>query len=1484
MNIFCDEPYFIDNSKEFFCPEKCPFISFNDVWKCIGICTVREKCSLYNPLLNFADEESNKCLPCLVSGCIRCIRSNIKENSKFLLNITNNLPNICLECMSGYKLSNDKTKCNLVYEEIITKCCSFFLLFFMLLVLFFIIYFYKNPHKINFFLFKLAFQHRTLSKFRNNKKYGNPLYPLNLKLSKIDIAGVGLMLYFRFITFLSFLSVMFIIVCLFEVHLPFNKLIQTYRNIESTTSFENCSYLKKYISLKISRLIDIKGLDWMTLDIFNIITRFKENTIIISFIRYMICMIATFAFLYNQKKFSNYKLNISQQMMNFALFISNFPSHISEEDIKSFFEKLLKKKIIGVSLCYDFYKQKGIIFKLIEEQIEWADIKVKLDKNYEEWIEENEKEYSYDDNIRNQVNNYFLRNNNKKKNSNRRKSYDKQAYSNCPIRELKNFNHKENNKEVSIENNQLPYSNRVDIYENNNKKKSYKKYIEGNNKGNRKNSNGKDNNLNITKSDIYLNNKNKKNNNNIINNIVNKNKKNFFTIEIPPFIITKKNISNLDKFSHKYSNVSIEDDFFKMISSKIVDSYPTENKSAYINNNDNNQKKETTPFFDHMLTKKLKENKKTSIFCYLKKNNEEKSLLKNKKIEKTNLKKKYEPFYMPNVESLFFKKDLSKDMKIVCNLKSCGKAFVVFNNIKDLNLAYDLINRYKIKKMHKKYIWKDLFLFSFFKKIFSKKKEKIRETFSYELLPYFYSSKKELNSICSINNEKNKKSKIEKEEENKDKKVQNVLSEFFKKFNIKVTNFQVRKCDVEPVDIKWQNIGNYKSIIILIKIIILIIFLFFIIIMWSVIFYGPYAIFALHQASIIEKPKKHEVLFNVMISVVLGIFIGFGNLLVTFLTTLIGEFMKFQKKHSTEAFVFCINSIFQQFNFLLNVLITHLTNAGGDNKIRSFYSSQFFNHFKLKNIILGEEYSFCQSLNYNILPFISFFPTFFSIFGVYIFPFIYKSLRILFYSKTTIKKAEQLIQCPECNLHYRYSEIVISFTTTLLLFFFTHNKYSTSFTFLLLFLSYVFIKYRDTYLFLRETKVTYYYSTFLFDTVMTFWSIPTGILAILPFYWIWRSYNINILIIPLIFFFHILIYFLFYHVINITLNKKKRENNITYKNLAEIKAYNWFNTNPVYVLKQYAKKKNEKYFDQDDTKEKKLMKIKLESSIFKDKHKEKPKKKKYFFLDSFKSIFFNENIQNHSEQVNTYKKENIDIKNKILDKNLIKNEKNHRTIKYIFEKSNIIRNSNDTNNNYIKNSEQEDNMRKCYCYYYENVLENNEYTVNNEETDEYEDKDDEEVDEYKKRIYNNYQKENNRKKKEYVLYDFNLEIPKKNKNTLNSGFSPLKDIKKLSHKIHTVPITSRKKKKKLEHNFRTSKTEQRKHNKNIRDQEVSSNIKKRDEDLIYYETGKEYLQGAQFCHYTNDYNELYEFLYRIYDSLSSNAHKIKIFRNLKKKK
>ncbi|SOS78028.1 probable protein, unknown function [Plasmodium sp. gorilla clade G1] len=1549
MNIICDEPYFIDNHNELFCPVNCPFISSNDVWKCIGICTSKEKCSLYNSSLTFADEETNKCLPCLVSGCIRCIKSTLKKGSKSFLSISDNLPNICLECIKGYRLSRDRTKCSLIYEEFITRSCGFLVLIFFLSFIFLFIYFYKNRDKINVLLFKLAYQYRTLSKFRNNLIYGRPLYPLNMKLSKNDIGGIGLMLYFRYLTFLNFLSILFIVVSLFDVYLPFDELIQTYRNVESTTSLEKCKNLKNYISHNISPLIHMKNLDWMSLDMFNMTIRFKHHMIFSSFVRYILCMIITFIFIYNQRKFYNIKKNTSYCMMDYALSIANFSSSLSSHDIQNFFENLIKKKIIGISSCYDFYKQKDLVFNLIEEQIEWADFKMKLYRNYEEWKKENkkkivsiyaktnkninvisQKEILNDNTIStnlingNDINLYEGNDNYLIEKLQHLKRYELFPFYEVDIHtddiNFVNTNHSNDSKMFiqkstfnSIQTIHMDSKNPWNIYNNNKmnnnnesiifsekllydhplilnkewneemKKLKYSPYYKNDDTNyNDKNydheyHDNKYYNDNIY-NDMYYNNNIYNDmyyNNNIYNdNIYNNSGRNS---------TADKNII----LNEKKNNFHMEDYFFKDISNKLFDLCSKEYKNI--------SKKKKNILNDYI---------RKSIFSYFQ-----------TKIDQDNrVRNGYIPFCMcNNTEGLFLKRDLSKDMKVVRNIKCCNKAYVIFKTTKDLNLAYSIINKYieKIEKKKKKIKKKNKtkkekmtkekmtndkmtndkmtndkmtndkmtnekitkekkikdkminvlnkgkyklysFLFSpilFLKNLFND--EKIHNNITYKLL----SNNNSNNNNILWNNKINDKkiyNEINIKWENKKPKgrIQNNLFLFFQN-----NPFQVNKCDVEPIDITWQNISNNTFIIpiMIIKITMSILILFFLILLWSIIFYGPYAIYALHHASIIEKQKKQEILFNVLISLILGIFIGFGNFLLTFLTTLIGNFMKFDKKQSTDSFVFCVNSIFQLLNFLLNVLITHLTNAGGDNKIRSFFlffPNHLFVHLKSKDIILGEEYSFGRSLNYNIIPFITLFPTLFSFFGIYILPFLYKSMLILFCSNTTIKKAEKLIQCPECNLHYRYSEAVISFTVTLLLFFFTHDKYNTSFTYVLLFLSYLFIKYRDTYLFLRETKITYYYNTFLFDTVIAFWSLPTGILAILPFYWMWRSHKTSILTIVSVFFAHIFIYFIICNAIRKNLNENISMNDVSYHEVAQMKAYNWFNTNPVYVLKQYSKKRGVQHptnsYHKNEKNEKDIMEFKMK----KDPTTKNDKSKKYNFLDSYRSIFFNQEIKPKERETHDTIIKMDDLQNSgdiqnmsyhILDtfnsKNNYDKNKDHFNQRELKKKQGsnkqISRNikSSDDYNIYMQNNNNEN--------YSDDNTTNIPYT-------------------YKAKNKNSIEY---KIKNEYLSDDFIIRNRKGNKNIFNN-------IKSDSG-----------------NKFVRIKRKNIKQNKKKRLRNKTSKINRpRQKDLIYYVIGKEYLQGDRFVNYTKDYNELYDFIYRIYLSLSSTAYKIKMFPLLAKRK
>ncbi|SBT48065.1 probable protein, unknown function [Plasmodium ovale wallikeri] len=1358
MSVVCDEPHFIESSKDFMCPGECSYLSFNDVWRCIGICTVKDKCSLYNPFLNYADEETKRCLPCLVSGCVRCVKNEKKNYTKYFIHISNNLPNICLECMKGYKLSQDKTRCTLIYEEIITTICNLLLLSSFFIFILAMIYYYKNFYRINFLLYRLIYKYRSFSKFRNNKLYGNPLYPLSLNLTKEDIGGIGIMLYFRCITFLSFVSLCFMFTSFLDIYLPFNDLIQTYRNIESTTSFENCSNLKKYISNNISRLIDINSLDWMSLDIFNMVYNFRQNMITTCFLRYIICMIITFLFIYKQKHFSIYKLRQTNNMSNFSLFISNIPTHISTNDIKKFFEKLIKKKgiVVGISPCYNFLKKKEQVFNLIEEQIEVETFKAKIDNKFFDW---GEKKFQ----------NCFTQN----------IYLPYQSHENC-----REFN--QHKGTLSLDNSRTT----VDVHRSR-PCAQQSKWAQSprscrSNLPLQSSTTGQGDNLHSSCS-------HDRSHDRTHDRTHDRSHDRSHDRNSPYGEYAMRKMSGENK------TVSVEEQFFREMSSRIID------------------------------------------ICNLKKSDSSKVWGIDANI----------PLIIPDEESLFLSRDLAKEKTFINNIKRCDCVFVVFNTVNDLNLAYDLIQKYKMEKTQKKRKkWEFLFsYFSFLRNIFTQRQgEKVSPLFSYELL--------QQRAGGAINGKGNSDgvpmegasfaegvSFAEGASSAEGGPPSKVLSHLFKTFRMDEEHFTVQRCEVEPTDVRWENISDRRVVAVVIaKMGISIFFLSVVIVLCSIIFYGPYAIFALHHASLIEKKteRSHEILFTILVSFVLGIFIGLGNSLVTFITMLIGEFMKFTEKQSTESFVFCINSIFQLFHFFLNMLITHLSNSGGDNKIRFFYFSEFFYHLKLNNILLGEEYSLGKSLNYNILPIISLLPTCFSIFGIYLLPFLYKSAQILFFPSGSIKKAEKLIECPPCNLHYRYSEIGDQ-----------SNLLSWNFP---LRCGHAVLEYPHRLT--RKDSPTHA------DADAD--AVSVWILAVLPFYWAWRTYNIPFCTLPIILLLHMIAYFFLYNIVNSSLSEGKSFPNMSYRQVAQVKPYNWFNTNPVHVLKENLKKRNKRktlgsfYIE----KGKKGVKKNEHPSRINEIKRMEEAQKRLFFLDSLRSILFGEKETNVEDLTCTeYAKKSVEFMstdNKtntltrmerdshIREDNLNLEEDVNKVRKFLSREINTVSVShNDSALPFevrctddimcVNGSSKEDLLHKWKSQPYRLI-----------------------GDPFKTKMQTKY---------------YENEI-------VTSDLTPLCDGKTDSTRkiIHTTFSHLEKKKKKSHCNdvvIKIGEGDNKK--KTLRGKKTSKYVGTTSRRLVYYEIGKEYLQGAQFSHYTNDYNEVYDFLYRVYLSLLSKANNIGSF-------
>lgn len=198
---------------QFQCPESCPIWVPNPVWKCVGACIrTDDDCYLYNPMLHYADSKSNRCLPCTIPGCISCqvytdsifsapswdhgISSlDTLSHDKLSYYKNNSLVDMrmnCYKCAKGYILSDDKSKCIYKPSLIWNKTRTFFK-FIAILCSVLALTIILRLVKPNIKLLRAAIRNSEKFKFYRDKN----LYPLSTNLNKDNVAGIGILYYFR---------------------------------------------------------------------------------------------------------------------------------------------------------------------------------------------------------------------------------------------------------------------------------------------------------------------------------------------------------------------------------------------------------------------------------------------------------------------------------------------------------------------------------------------------------------------------------------------------------------------------------------------------------------------------------------------------------------------------------------------------------------------------------------------------------------------------------------------------------------------------------------------------------------------------------------------------------------------------------------------------------------------------------------------------------------------------------------------------------------------------------------------------------------------------------------------------------------------------------------------------------------------------------------------------------------------------------------
>eukprot|EP00371_Babesia_bovis_P002821 XP_001611468.1 membrane protein [Babesia bovis T2Bo] len=207
------------------CPSECPYWSQSAVWKGVGVCTTKDRCSVYNPLLSYADERTKVCLPCSVYGCSSCTYSN---SVAFTDSDSLVLPDICLRCAPGYRMQDGGNGCYLVESSLWSR--SFYAIVAAVLVclLGLALRMALRPSQLeaNIRRYRDALKSQKIGNWSDSLASG--FFRSLIDLCSVDVSGVGVILYFRFLVFMGGIIFFMLVMTIAHAHIPCSDMIRSF--------------------------------------------------------------------------------------------------------------------------------------------------------------------------------------------------------------------------------------------------------------------------------------------------------------------------------------------------------------------------------------------------------------------------------------------------------------------------------------------------------------------------------------------------------------------------------------------------------------------------------------------------------------------------------------------------------------------------------------------------------------------------------------------------------------------------------------------------------------------------------------------------------------------------------------------------------------------------------------------------------------------------------------------------------------------------------------------------------------------------------------------------------------------------------------------------------------------------------------------------------------------------------------------------------
>lgn len=341
------------------CAPECPYSQQLPGNKCHKVCVSESLCALFNPGHTFADVESKQCIPACgrkktdkIPGCAQCAGVGV-----------------CVRCVTGFTIVDNGARCRSVMEKVWPTI--WMVLGSLAVVLIIYAVNLSRRFEINTEVAERSLQFREHCKLWNlgHDKVWHKYSLIKTNLSTLDLAGQGIILYYRRITFSIGAALLLFATSYITYQLSSLKFLKDQAN-----AFSDCRILaaaEKHGHVKPPQ----QGAHQEAFLTYSVCMFLSMA------FSYVVLMIASIIFEVSMIKYSRCFDDEHATHEDYALQGSNVPKDCTDpNEIHEWAQKILDDmgeghRVVGASIAYDFKEHEEVIQNAIREWVEELECK-----------------------------------------------------------------------------------------------------------------------------------------------------------------------------------------------------------------------------------------------------------------------------------------------------------------------------------------------------------------------------------------------------------------------------------------------------------------------------------------------------------------------------------------------------------------------------------------------------------------------------------------------------------------------------------------------------------------------------------------------------------------------------------------------------------------------------------------------------------------------------------------------------------------------------------------------------------------------------------------------------------------------------------------------------------------------------------------------------------------------------------------------------